>query len=453
MGRRTHLLIMTPERLDACTRRWRTHWNWITQVDLTVVDELHLLGEERRGPRLEGAISRLRRLNPFARILGLSATLGNRGELAAWLGGIHFGSSWRAVPISWRCVRFRKSSDKPALAAEEVGACVRSGGRSLIFVQSRRRAEQLAQYLCNEGVVAAHHHAGVGRDARAATESAFRDGSIEALVSTGTLEMGLNLPVLQVVLFDLQRFDGADSVPLSVNTVWQRAGRAGRRGLDESGEVVLVAPTWDKQAARYSSSGFDSVKSRLDRPDCLAEQLVAEVGSGLARTHEQLRRAMSHSLAGHQGRLGHFNHVVAEMIEAGMLVEKSDENSDKTFLRATRLGRMRPGALLQDHGAGHGEGDPAMDGPSPTSGEVDSRWRLSLTAPYVLQPLGNERSSSDLDSEADWPSKHADDHAVYASCRRGNPPGDCIAGRSERELPEHSRRAGAGRNRGDGDQA
>src|SRR5271157_1826944 len=100
---RARLLVMTPERLDACTRQWRSHWGWIPEVGLLVIDELHLLGERRRGPRLEGAIQRARRLNPFLQILGLSATLGNRAELAEWLDGVHFGSDWRPIPIAWRC--------------------------------------------------------------------------------------------------------------------------------------------------------------------------------------------------------------------------------------------------------------------------------------------------------------------------------------------------------------
>src|SRR5262249_31059256 len=92
---RARLLIMTPERLDACTRHWRSHWGWFPDVGLLVVDELHLLGERWRGPRLEGALMRARRLNPFLQIVGLSATMGNRAELAEWLGGVHFGSSWK----------------------------------------------------------------------------------------------------------------------------------------------------------------------------------------------------------------------------------------------------------------------------------------------------------------------------------------------------------------------
>jgi Lhr-like helicase len=46
-------------------------------MDLLVVDEIHLLWDPQRGARLEGAIARMRQLNPFTRVIALSATLGN----------------------------------------------------------------------------------------------------------------------------------------------------------------------------------------------------------------------------------------------------------------------------------------------------------------------------------------------------------------------------------------
>jgi helicase len=226
--RHARLLIMTPERLDACTRHWRSHWGWMPEVSLLVVDELHLLGQRGRGPRLEGALMRARRLNPFLQVFGLSATLGNRAELAEWLDGVHFGSEWKPLPITWRYVRFRRANDKPRILLEQVQQCVANGGQSLVFVQSRRRAETLSQDLRAAGILAGHHHAGLDANERRRLESEYRARTLHALVSTGTLEMGLNLPARQVVLYDLQMFDGSDFVPLSVNTVWQRAGRAGR---------------------------------------------------------------------------------------------------------------------------------------------------------------------------------------------------------------------------------
>jgi len=341
------LLILTPERFDACIRSWRSHWGWMPEVELLVVDEIHLLGDRQRGPRLEGTLSRIRRLNPFLRVLGLSATLGNRAELADWLDGIDYHSNWRSVPLTWKTRRFRKAEDKPAILLEEVRRCLRSGGQSLVFVQSRRRAEQLAAKLSNDGLPAAHHHAGLMAEARGNSEAAFRAGNLRVLVSTGTLEMGLNLPVRQVVLYDLQAFDGIEFSPLPVNTVWQRAGRAGRFGLDTEGEVVLLAPSWDRNPDHYAQGRFEPVRSRLTEPRVLAEQILVEVASGLCRDVEQLNRATAHSLASVQQQALPVAPCVRTMLEAGMLTEVPDEREpQRRLLKATRLGRIAVRQLL-----------------------------------------------------------------------------------------------------------
>jgi helicase len=333
------LLVMTPERLDACTRAWRSHWHWLPEVDLVVVDEFHLLGDPNRGGRLEGALSRLERLNPFARLLCLSATLGNRGELADWLGGVEYASTWRPVPLTWRVVRYARATEKPARLLAEVQRNVGAGGRSLVFVQSRRRAEQLATGLAAVGLQAAHHHAGLAHQARRAVEGEFRGGATDVLVATATLEMGLNLPVRQVVLYDLQAFDGSDFQPLSTTSVWQRAGRAGRPGLDASGEVVLLAAAWDRAADHYAAGRFEPIRSALSKPRTLAEQIVVEVASGLAWTEAQLARVFQGSLAARQGALPALPALVGEMLQAGML-RRGREETGRESLSATRLGHI-----------------------------------------------------------------------------------------------------------------
>lgn len=336
------VLVMTPERLDACTRAWRSHWKWIPEVDLLVVDEIHLLGDHHRGPRLEGAISRFRRLNPFARLVGLSATIGNAPQIADWLDGVFFQSRWRPIPLEWRIVHFRKPAGKPELLQREVERNVSNGGKSLVFVQSRRRAEELSRYLGKAGSRARHHHAGLRHDERRETEKAFRQGEVDVLVATSTLEMGLNLPVRQVVLYDLQTFDGHDYVPLSTNSVWQRVGRAGRPGLDEYGEAVLLAPSWGASALHYQEGRFEPILSRMNHPAALAEQVVAEVGCGASTTRPQLRRAFRQSLAARQGDLVNCDVIVNQMCEAGLLREW--ENPDRPraglVLAATKAGRI-----------------------------------------------------------------------------------------------------------------
>ena len=64
--RDAEVLICTYEILDGILRNWQRHLNWLSNIGLVVIDELHLLLDPGRGPRLEGTISRLRRVNPFA---------------------------------------------------------------------------------------------------------------------------------------------------------------------------------------------------------------------------------------------------------------------------------------------------------------------------------------------------------------------------------------------------
>jgi helicase len=158
--------------------------------------------------------------------------------------------------------------------------------------------------------------------------------------------MGLNLPARQVVLYDLQGFDGTGFVPLSVNTVWQRAGRAGRRSLDVQGEVVLVAPSWERGVERYTAGQFEKICSGLAEPRALAEQVLAELSSGLARNRSQLKRNLQQSLAAHQRRLPVLDTVVGEMLESGMLVETAEDGAVAQTLRATRLGRIAVRQML-----------------------------------------------------------------------------------------------------------
>ena len=338
------LLVMTPERFDYCTRAWRSHWGWIPRVDLVVVDEFHLLGDGRRGARLEGALMRFQRLNPFARLLCLSATLGNRQELANWLGAVAYRSDWRPVPLNWRVVRFRRAADKPELLRQTLAECTRDGGKSLVFVQSRRRAEHVNASLVQAGFRAAFHHAGLDRSLRRRVEEDFRARKLDVLVATSTLEMGLNLPARQVVLYDLQQFDGSGFSPLPVNNVWQRVGRAGRPGLDDMGEAVLLVPTWDRQADRYASAPFEPIRSQLGEQGALAEQIIIEISARYARTRKQIEGVFSRSLAMRQGLVSgqRLSAVLDNLVASGMIAEDPGQPSGETGtkLRSTPIGRV-----------------------------------------------------------------------------------------------------------------
>ena len=84
------IIITTPEKWDGISRGWRsTSRSYVAQVGLVLIDEIHLLGQER-GPILEVIVSRMRYISSTTqnncRIVGLSTALANANDLAAWLG-------------------------------------------------------------------------------------------------------------------------------------------------------------------------------------------------------------------------------------------------------------------------------------------------------------------------------------------------------------------------------
>ena len=338
--------VATYEKLDSLLRRPGTHYPLLASIGVLVIDEAHLLGEGRRGALLEGVIVRLRAINPLVQVVLLSATLGNGPELAEWLAGIYHRTSERPVPLAWERRTFKKAADKPGIAAEACREVADAGGQSIVFVQSRQRAQDLAGVLADSHALrAGFHHAGLTRSQRDAVEGDFREGRLDVLCATPTLAAGVNLPARQVVLYDTQRYVGASTYEdLSVIDVWQRAGRAGRLGLDQTGRVVVIQPGWGKQKD-YSRGTFEPIRSALMDRRLAAEQVLVAVASGYARTESQIERFLSATLAARQRRLHPVVPMIALMREAGML-----EADDDGALYATRAGHIAVAHMLAPEG-------------------------------------------------------------------------------------------------------
>lgn len=334
------LLILTPEKLLSFLYSWRKHWGWIPSLDLIVADEIHTLSAGRRGAVLESCLLKLKRLNPFLRVLALSATLGNREKIAVWLGAKSFVSTVRTVPLSWEIAKFKKASDKPGIALVLVQAAAAAGQKTLIFLQSKRRAETLAALLVESGINATYHHAGLLPRQRQQVEQRFRSGDLIAIVATPTLAMGVNLPCDQVILYDLQRYAGLINGYESLSTieVHQFCGRAGRPGLGTQGKAVLIAPSWNaSDAKRYIEGRYEPISSQLWKHR--VEHLVGEVVMGLSVNETQLIRFFQSSLA-HESDSRYSDRVIeqiprdiATMLSAEMLCW--DEAAER--LRATLL--------------------------------------------------------------------------------------------------------------------
>ncbi len=246
-GHPPDFLITTPETLQAILpgRRMREH---LRHVKAVVIDEIHELAGDRRGVQLSVGLERLKEVRPvgFQRV-GLSATVGNPEEIAQFLGG---RDSVRIVqvPLS-RSTRYkieypapgeedqelaRKLYTAPEAAARLalVSDLVEAHDSTLIFVNSRVNAEMLGSKfnMLDQNIMV--HHGSLPREERVRAEEAFKTRQIKGLVCTSTLELGIDIGSVDLVVQYMS--------PRQVNSLVQRVGRSGH-SLTRTSQGVLVA--------------------------------------------------------------------------------------------------------------------------------------------------------------------------------------------------------------------
>ncbi len=328
------IVVATSEKVDSLVRNDAP---WLDELSVVVADEIHLVDDGQRGPTLEVTLAKLRSLNPALQVVALSATIGNAGELAAWLDAELVDSSWRPIELrkgvhygdalhledgSQSRVPVGRSDDQTAAIVRDT---IEEGGSTLTFVNSRRNAEAAAgrlagtteSFLTPEEEAelaevadelravsdtdtsdeladavergAAYHHAGLAREHRSLVEAAFRDRLLKVVCATPTLAAGVNTPARRVIVRDWRRYDGSAGgmQPLSVLEVHQMMGRAGRPGRDPYGEAVLIAQghdELDELFERYVWADPEPVRSKLAAEPALRTHVLATVASGFARS-------------------------------------------------------------------------------------------------------------------------------------------------------------------------
>jgi len=333
------LLLFTPEKLASYLMNWKAHLDWLSSLSVVVIDEFHLIADLSRGATLEAAINRLQRINPYVRIVGLSATVSNVSELADWLNARVYETEWRPIPVSHRLRRFKKATDKVEMLCEEITDTKAAGGKTLVFVNSRRRAEAVAMQLQEMGFVIKHTHAGLTQADQTKAHQAFRSGQLDALIATSTLEMGVNLPARKVVVYDSYAFEGNTFQAISQQRYLQYSGRAGRAGLDPYGEAVLFAPIWDRNAESYLTKKPDPIKSSLFCSCHLQTEILYEISSRLSVSEEHLETNFARrTLWRRQGGSKTLHTHVQSLLKAGLL--SSAHKDARTYLSATALGRI-----------------------------------------------------------------------------------------------------------------
>jgi ATP-dependent DNA helicase RecQ len=191
-------------------------------INAFVIDEAHCVSEWGHDFRREyRQLSSLRRRHPQIPMLAFTATATPRvrtdivAQLALRNPALHVSSFTR--PNLFYQVRAKTKQTYAELLAQ-----ARRGGAGIVYCLSRRRVDELALQLQNDGIQARPYHAGLDADVRRSNQEAFIRDDVQAIVATIAFGMGINKPdVRWVAHYDL---------PKTLEGYYQESGRAGRDG-------------------------------------------------------------------------------------------------------------------------------------------------------------------------------------------------------------------------------
>ncbi|MEP6973811.1 MAG: DEAD/DEAH box helicase, partial [Actinomycetota bacterium] len=296
------ILITTPESLylmlTSSARETLRAVRWV------IVDEIHAMAATKRGAHLAISLERLERLtdSPPQRI-GLSATQRPLEEVGRFLGGQttdgprpvtivdagHRKSMEIEVvvpvedmaelgrpidtPMSDPAARPTPASIWPAIHPKLL-ELIRSHRSTIVFVNARRMAERLAarlNELAGEDLVRAHHGS-LAREQRTEVEDALKEGQLRAIVATSSLELGIDMGAVDLVI--------QVESPGSVASGLQRIGRAGHRVGEPSRGKIFPKFRGDLLEAaivtqRMHEGLIEETRYPRNPLDVMAQQLVA----------------------------------------------------------------------------------------------------------------------------------------------------------------------------------
>jgi ATP-dependent Lhr-like helicase len=279
-----HILVSTPESLyilltsEGGRRMLRT-------IRTVIVDEIHSLARDKRGSHLALSLERLEHLTGPVQRIGLSATQKPLADVARFLVGM--GRECECVDVGHRrdmdvAIEVPPSPLSNVCSHEQwdeiyvrIAQLIAEHRTTLIFVNTRKFAERIAARLTDvlgEDKVTCHHSS-LSRERRLDAEQRLKAGSLSALVATASLELGIDIGDVDLVI--------QIGATRSIATFLQRVGRSGH-AVRRIPKGRLFPLTIDElvEAAALMRAAARGELDRTPQPaaplDILAQQIVAE---------------------------------------------------------------------------------------------------------------------------------------------------------------------------------
>src|SRR5919197_4244175 len=281
------ILITTPESL-AVVLTGKKMLDALKDLEWIIIDEVHELVSNERGAHLSISLERLQAasLHQVTRI-GLSATLGNLNEAAKFISGTNrkyavlVDNSVRKYDID---IKFVKGSiNNVAHFVIEYIKSNKIEGSVLLFTNTRDEAEYIGTILKNQNDIKVDvHHGSLSKDVREDTEVRLREGLVDIVVCTSSLELGLDIGSVELVIHY--------GSPRQVSKLMQRIGRSRHtQGNSAKGLIVTNNPDDEIEALaiirRMRRRSIEEQVMHNQALDVVAHHLV-----GLAlQTRSQIR--------------------------------------------------------------------------------------------------------------------------------------------------------------------
>lgn len=246
-----HILITTPETLSILlvAPKFREK---LSGVKYVIIDEIHSLAENKRGVHLSLSLERLQHLiGQYSRI-GLSATVSPIEEVAQYLVGYEYGVGRDCEVVN---INYLKDLDMEVMcpvsdiviADEEdtrlgtydlLDDLIWENKTTLIFTNTRSGTERFVYNLKkmypmhynNNNIMA--HHSSLSKEVRLETENKLKEGKLKAVVSSTSLELGIDIGYIDLVVLI--------NSPKSVARALQRIGRSGHKLHEKSRGKIIV---------------------------------------------------------------------------------------------------------------------------------------------------------------------------------------------------------------------
>ncbi len=294
-----HILITTPESLaiTLCAPKFKEKFK---EVEWVIIDEIHALASNKRGVHLSLSLERLQKYTYFTRI-GLSATVAPLEEVAKFLVGMDIK---KGEPRNCKIVdaQFLKKLDLKVLSPVEnliksgheevhqkmyelIDRLIQDHRTTLIFTNTRSATERVVHYLKEkfpknytrqiededgfESSIGAHHGS-LSRDLRLEIENKLKEGKIKCVVSSTSLELGIDIGYIDLVILL--------GSPKSVARALQRIGRSGHKLHDEAkGRIIVLNRDDLVECSVLLKAALDKKIDKISVPknalDVLAQQI------------------------------------------------------------------------------------------------------------------------------------------------------------------------------------